>query len=96
MTGRHAGQHSDRSRSPGKGRRGPGKGRRVPRHPLAIGLLGLALVVALAVGWLVWSGLAVRHELSDARQATATLRKALLRGDQPAAAAALQAATTHA
>ncbi len=92
MTGRHAGRSSGLSRSTRQPRARP--------RPTRTWLLRTAALVVLVLvglgGWLIWSGLQARDELSAARVATQQLRHALLAGDAAAAKVALAEVTAHA
>jgi hypothetical protein len=90
MSGRHAGRDRHLSRS------SSGASRRRLRRWAFRGVAAAALIVVAACGWLLWSGLQARGELSDARHATEQLRKALVRGDTLTAQNALDLATAHA
>ena len=92
MTGRHALQSSHLSRSTEKLRVRP----RASRTWLLRSAALVVLVLVGLTGWLVWSGLQARDELSAARVATQQLRHALLAGDAATAKVALAEVTTHA
>ncbi len=105
MTGRHAGGSGQSSRStpPGAARGAPpGRPkqsrtrRRSPLRWVGRGLGVLLLVAVVATGWLAWSGLRARDELTQAHLATDQLRSALVSGDTAMAQLALDDATAHA
>jgi hypothetical protein len=60
------------------------------------GLGAVLLLVVVAGGWLVWTGLQARAELGDARAATTQLRAALVRGDARSAGEMLAGIVAHA
>ena len=95
MTGRHGGGNRALPRS-GKPGRSRGNPRRSTSRWAARLVAGLLLMVVGASGWLLWTGLRARTELSDARQATDQMRVALVGGDPRTAQQALTAVTAHA
>lgn len=94
MTGRHSGGRRPPARSTSEAR---GRRPRAERWRWVTRTATAALLLVLAMaGWLLWTGLRARSELNDARQATETLRTALVGGDSQTAQRALADATAHA